>query len=296
MPGAFSRTGFAARGMGMGNAMSAVTNGNVVAYYHPALGVFQENNSFQTSYSFLSLDRSLNFLSFTKRFEFEDTTRAAGFSVGVINAGVDNIEERDNQGIKSGTISTSENLIFAGLSNKFSEKFALGVGMRFYYYSLYEDISSTGIGFDIGAIYSFSDNLKVAAKFSDINSQYEWDTTDLYGQEGKNTTENFPLLKTIGISYRLLQKKLQLAVEFESSNAETNYLRFGGEFNLYEGLFVRAGMDRLNLSNFDMPVRPSAGFSYFYKLDWVDLGFDYAYVFEPYAPSDKHILGLNFNF
>lgn len=296
MPGSFSRSGFAARGMGMGNAMSSVTHGNVVAYYHPALGVFQENNSFQTSYSFLSLDRKLNFLSFTKKFEFEDTSRAAGFSAGIINAGVDNIEERDNQGIKSGTISTSENLIFLGLSNKFSDKFAFGVGVRFYYYSLYEDISSSAIGFDIGAIYSFTDNLNISAKLSDINSAYEWDTTELYGQDGRNTTENFPLLKTVGVSYRLLQNKLQLAVEFESSNAETNYLRFGGEYNIYEELYVRAGVDRLNLTNFDMPVRPSAGFSYVYILDWVDLGFDYAYVFEPYAPSDKHILGLNFKF
>ncbi|MDR3668141.1 MAG: hypothetical protein P4L35_14965, partial [Ignavibacteriaceae bacterium] len=63
MPGAFSRFGFGARGMGMGNAMSAVTEGNLVSYYNPALSVYQERNSFQTSYSILSLDRSLNFLN-----------------------------------------------------------------------------------------------------------------------------------------------------------------------------------------------------------------------------------------
>ena len=64
VPGAFSRTGFGARGMGMGNAMSAVINGSKVSYYNPALSVFQKGNSFQTSYSFLSLDRKLNFLNF----------------------------------------------------------------------------------------------------------------------------------------------------------------------------------------------------------------------------------------
>ena len=53
-PGAFSRIGFGARGIGMGNAMSAVTSGNLVSYYNPALTVFQQGNSFQTSYSFLS--------------------------------------------------------------------------------------------------------------------------------------------------------------------------------------------------------------------------------------------------
>ncbi|MFH1195318.1 MAG: hypothetical protein V1720_06375, partial [bacterium] len=68
MPGAFSRMGFGARGIGMGNALSAVIDGNLVAYYNPAVGAFQQGNSFQTSYSFLSLDRSLNYLSFTKKF------------------------------------------------------------------------------------------------------------------------------------------------------------------------------------------------------------------------------------
>ena len=109
-PGAFSRMGFGARGIGMGNAMSAVTEGNLVSYYNPALSVFQENNSFHTSYSFLSLDRSLNFLNFTKRFDFyssKDTSlenrvprSTAGVSIGIINAGVSNIDGRDNQGIR----------------------------------------------------------------------------------------------------------------------------------------------------------------------------------------------------
>ena len=79
MPGAFSRMGFGARGIGMGNAMSAVKEGNLVSYYNPALVPFQEGNSFQTSYTFLSLDRSLNFLNFTKRFELGKKENADGF-------------------------------------------------------------------------------------------------------------------------------------------------------------------------------------------------------------------------
>ncbi|MGB5289477.1 MAG: hypothetical protein WBN42_13405, partial [Ignavibacteriaceae bacterium] len=62
-PGAFSRIGFGARGIGMGNAVSSITEGELVSYYNPAITPFQENNSFQAGYSFLSLDRSLNFLS-----------------------------------------------------------------------------------------------------------------------------------------------------------------------------------------------------------------------------------------
>ncbi|MGE5681305.1 MAG: hypothetical protein ACM34K_10550, partial [Bacillota bacterium] len=77
MPGSFSRMGFGARGMGMGNSVSAVTDGNLVSYYNPALSVFQEKNSVNASYSFLSLDRKLNFLSFTRKFELRSKKDSA---------------------------------------------------------------------------------------------------------------------------------------------------------------------------------------------------------------------------
>jgi len=93
--GAFSRIGFGARGIAMGNAMSAVINGELVSYYNPAVTVFQNNNSVLTGYSFLSIDRNLNFLSFSRRFDFyskKDSLvenpklrNSAGVSIGVIN-------------------------------------------------------------------------------------------------------------------------------------------------------------------------------------------------------------------
>ena len=101
MPGAFSRMGFGARGMGMGNALSAVTEGDLVAYYNPALSVYQQGNSFSSSYSILALDRSLNFIDFTRRFDFGQKTNSdgstsprstAGISIGLINSGVSNID------------------------------------------------------------------------------------------------------------------------------------------------------------------------------------------------------------
>ncbi len=163
MPGAFSRMGFGARGMGMGNAMSAVITGNKVAYYNPALSVFQEGNSFQTSYSVLSFDRNLNFLNFTRKFEFGKKNskgefigkpRVSGLSAGIINASVDNFQERDNQGNVRGELSPYENQFFVGLANLFSEKFTIGFTAKFYYSKLYEEIKTSTFGMDIGLIYA----------------------------------------------------------------------------------------------------------------------------------------------
>ncbi|MBX3008557.1 MAG: hypothetical protein KF816_11110 [Melioribacteraceae bacterium] len=303
--GAFSRMGFGARGIGMGNALSAVTEGNLVSYYNPALSPFQKNNSFQTSYSFLSLDRSLNFLNFTKKFEFgtqtdtEGNTKprsTAGISAGIINAGVSKIDSRDNQGRKLGDISTSENQFFVSVANRFSNKLAIGIAFKFYYYKLYEEVTSTSLGIDIGAIYLLNDNITLSFMISDLNSKYSWDTGKLFGTSGLKTDDQFPISKKIGASYKFTNQNLILAAEFENSNAGTNIFRGGAEYMIYENLFIRAGFDKLNISNSDFPVRPSAGFSYLYSLSSTVIGIDYAFAMEPYSLFDQHIVGINLNF
>lgn len=304
-PGAFSRMGFGARGIGMGNAMSAVTTGNLVSYYNPALSPFQENNSFQTGYSILSLDRSLNFLSFTRKFDFYSTknssddnkpSRTAGISVGIINSGVSGIDGRDNNGLPTGELSTSENQFFLSVANRFSEKFSMGISVKFYYYKLYEEITSNALGLDIGALYKVNNYWNISLMLSDINSKYEWDTSPIYGQQGLATKDEFPLMKKVGVSYFNPDIKLLTALEFENSNAGTNIIRVGAEYNIFENLFLRGGIDQLNLSNTDSGLKPSLGFSYSKAFgEWI-VGIDYAFMIEQYSSSDRHIIGINLQF
>jgi hypothetical protein len=304
-PGAFSRMGFGARGIGMGNAMSSIINGNLVSYYNPAVVPFQEKNSFQAGYSFLSLDRSLNFLSFTRKFDLyssKDTstspqpTRTAGISAGIINSGVSGIDGRDNNGLPTGELSTSENLFFLSLANRFSNKLSLGITVKFYYYKLYEDITSSGFGLDLGALYKVDDNWNISLVISDLNSKYEWDTSPIYAEQGLSTIDKFPILKKIGVSYFNPGLKLLAAIEFENSNAGTNILRGGVEYNIYDGLFLRGGFDQFNFSNIDASLKPTLGFSYSQKLNDFILSVDYAFMIEQYSSSDRHIVGVNFNF
>lgn len=303
--GAFSRIGFGARGIGMGNAMSSVTTGNLVSYYNPALSPFQENNSVQTGYSFLSLDRSLNFLSFTRKFDFYSSKDSsidkkprstAGISAGIINAGVSGIDGRDNNGLPTKELSTSENQFFLSVSNRFSEKLSLGIAVKFYYYKLYEEINANGLGIDIGALYRVNDNWNVSLMISDLNSKYEWDTSPIYGQQGLSTTDKFPTTKKIGVSYNNLELKLLTAIEYENSNAGTDIIRLGAEYNIYENLFLRGGIDQLNLSNTDAGIKPSLGFSFAKPFGDLIIGVDYAFMIEQYSSSDRHIIGVNFQF
>ncbi len=305
-PGAFSRMGFGARGIGMGNALTSVTDGNLVSYYNPALSAFQNDNSFQSAYSFLALDRSLNFLSFTRRFDFysdkdsiaenRKPRSTAGLSIGVINSGVSNIDGRDNQGFKTKELSTSENLFFVGLANKFSDKVSVGLNIKIFYYKLYEEVTSTSVAFDIGVLYRLNNEINIALKLTDINAKYKWDTAPVYGQSGTTTEDKFPFLKTIGISYKNKESRILAAIEIENSNAGTNYLRSGIEYNIYEELYLRAGIDQFDLSNTEIPVKPSFGFSYSTQIGSIMAGIHYAFVIEPYSPADRHIAGISILF
>ncbi|GAB4300886.1 MAG: PorV/PorQ family protein [Ignavibacteriaceae bacterium] len=304
-PGAFSRLGFGAEGIGMGNALSAVIYGELTGYYNPALSVFQEGNSFQSSYSFLSLDRSLNFLSFTRKFDFfskrrsEDTTKpqaTAGISIGLINSGVNNIDGRDNQGNPTGPLSTSENQFFGAFSVKITDQFAFGIAAKFYYYKLYEEITANSFGLDFGILYRVSGQLTASLVVSDLNSKYKWDTTPVYGQDGTILEDKFPMLRKIGISYFFNELNLLASAEFENSDAETNIIRAGIEYQIYEGLYIRGGIDQLDLSNSDVLPKPSAGFSFHKELAGFIAGVHYAFVPEQYSPEDRHVVGLSINF
>ena len=305
-PGAFSRMGFGARGMGMGNAMSAVITGELVSYYNPAVTVFQENNSVLTGYSFLSIDRNLNFLSYTRRFDFyskKDSLvenpkprNSAGVSLGVINAGVSNIDGRDNNGLPTGELSTSENQFYLAFANRFSEKLSIGITAKFYYYKLFEEISTTSFGVDIGVVYKVNDQFTVALAVIDINSKYKWDTSPVYEQNGVITEDKFPNLRKLGVSYLNKEIGLLASLEYENSSAETNILRAGVEYNIYEGFYLRGGIDQFNLSNTDWPIKPALGFSFYKSFGNFKVGVDYAFVIEQYSSNDRHVIGLTFNF
>lgn len=304
--GSFSRIGFGARGIAMGNSISAVKQGNLVSYYNPALSVFQEDNSFNATYSFLSLDRSLNFLNFTRRFDFysskdtiEETRKprsTAGLSLGLINAGVSDIDARDNQGFKRDALSTSENQFFLGLAIKFSEKIAAGLNAKFYYYKLYEDITTTSFGIDIGLIYTLNSNISLSFVMTDLNSKYKFDTSPIYETEGILTENKFPLTKKIGAAYIFSNIPLVISSEFVFDSYGTKILRLGGEYQLIEEVMLRAGLDNFQVNNFDQPIRPSFGLSFIKEFSPIKIAFDYAFALEPYTAMDRHIVGLNFIF
>jgi hypothetical protein len=298
-PGAFTRMGFDAKGLSMGNAGSTITSDNYTTYYNPALCSFQEKPTVSATYTFLDLDRNLNTLCYIQqvRIKQEDTTKTlfAGFAAGLINAGVSDIEERDIDGFLTQTISTFENQFFFSFAARFVEDLSIGATFKFYYSKLYEDVTSSGFGVDIGILYIVNDKLSVSGVIKEINSTYIWDTFQLYGQSGNTTKDKFPLLKKIGASYKITNMYL-VVVEFENSNQGTNILRIGCEISLLDFLCLRAGVDRLDLSNSDNGIKPCVGFGLTKDMSSFDLNLNYAFCLEPFTHSPFQMVTLTAQF
>lgn len=290
MPGAFARLGFGARGMGLGNAMTAVTGGDVAGFYNPAATPFLTSNAVSLSYGLLSLDRSLNTLSYSQAVH-----PTAGFSVGILNAGVRKIDGRDADGFQTEEYYTSENQFSFSFANRMSQYVSLGIGLKIYYYRLFEKVSSTNLGIDVGGIVRLAENLRLGLAVQDIGAKYKWDTSSIYGEQGNTTTENFPTLRKVGVAYEFNDRAGMLSVELENSNKNTNIVRAGGEVNLRESLTLRAGIDHFDTRQ-SSQTAPAFGFTVRTTVEEFAPALNYAYVVEPYGVFAMHIISLSTRF
>lgn len=289
LAGAPFRLGFAARGIGMGNALSSVPDGNINSYYNPALLPFQLLPTVLLSYGSLSLDRRLNFASYTQHLNPD-----AGLSVGLINAGVGNIDGRDNDGQPTDTYSTSENQFFFSFGLIPARKISFGVTAKVLYYNLYSGVKSTTVGMDLGMLYSISDEFNLGIVLQDVLSKYKWDTSKLYGENGSSYIDNFPMRKRFGISYNSRDWGLIASGEIEWIGS-AGYARIGTEVEIFSGLQIRGGIDQISFAG-DVTAKPSVGFSVQTQVASWNPRIDYAFVIEPYISSGMHYLTLSLSF
>lgn len=310
--GSFARLGFGARGLAKGNAMVSDVFGDYSGYYNPALSCFQEDANLNLGYSFLSLDRKLNFIGIAKKITMENG--GAGISLSWINAGVTDIDGRDNDANKIGDFSTFENQFYLGTGFLLDENLALGVGFKLYYAKLFDEVTTNSIAFDIGAVYKVKPDLAIGVTLRDFSAKYKWETNSIYGSNGKTTEDKFPTLFNLGASYLLPQNFGVVSLEFEtmlphkveetSSEITYNpenlyYLKVGAEIILTEQLKIRAGLDRIGLNEEDFggSLKPGIGVGFrkvFAKN--ILLGIDYSFQLEPYTKQPLQNLGINFNF
>ena len=316
--GAFARMGFGAKGLAMGNAMVSNSFGDVSSYYNPALSCFQVQGFANLGYTFLSLDRKLNFVSFSKKFNLQSNKKGgAGISLSWINAGVNNIDGRDNDTRQLGDLSTFENQFALGTSFLIDENFSLGVAFKLYYAKLYDKVTTNSVAFDIGAVYKLYPNLSFGLALKDISARYKWETSKIYGSSGTTTENKFPVLLNLGSTYLLpknfgtvslelesyinpkLETKDETGVVINSDRKINYYLKAGGEIKVSNNLYLRAGIERIEFGSEDFwgNIKPGFGIGFYRNFTkGIILGIDYSFQLEPYSHEPVQNLGIGFKF
>jgi hypothetical protein len=313
--GAFSRMGFSARGLAMSNAMVSNIYGDLYGIYNPALATFQTDGLVNLGYSFLSLDRKLNFVGFTKKVKLPNQeTGGAGITVAWVNAGVSDIDGRDNDTRSIGTLSTFENEFYLGTGFIVNEKISIGLGFKLYYSKLYTDVTATSFALDLGALYKASDKLAFGFMIKDLGAKYEWQTSGIYGDNGNTTQDKFPKVLDLGATYLLPKSiglvSLELRQYFNpSAEADTNgvvpettdntVLNFGAEINIVNQVKFRAGLGRMDFSadDFTGNLEPSFGLGLNKSFSKnINLGIDYSFQLEPFTHDPVQNIGIVFKF
>ncbi|MBV6478460.1 MAG: hypothetical protein HGGPFJEG_01215 [Ignavibacteria bacterium] len=312
--GAFSRMGFSARGLAMSNSGVSDIFGDISGIYNPALSTFQEDGKVDLGYTFLNLDRRLNFLGFTKKFKLPKQEKGgAGITLAWINAGVSDIDGRDNDTRQIGMFSTFENEFYFGTGFKLSDMISIGVGFKLYYAKLFEEVTTTSFALDFGGIYKANENLAIGITLKDIGAKYEWQTSQLYGSNGNTTEDKFPVLLDIGAAYNLKKHNMIVSLalqqyftktesDFENStgeNSNNTIVKFGVEKLIIGQFKLRAGIDRMDLSSDDFfgNIKPSAGFGISKNFSKsINLGVDYSFQLEPYTHNPIQNIGIVFKF
>ncbi|GAB5519896.1 MAG: PorV/PorQ family protein [Rhodothermales bacterium] len=313
-PGAFARLGFGARGIAMGNAQVADGSGFASPYYNPALAPLTAQQNLEGTVGLLTLDRELQYLQLAAPLR-----PRAGVAAGLIHAGVSNIDGRDASGFHTQDYSTDEYMAFLAFGLRVSERVSWGLSMQLFRADLFDDLTPVNsIGLDVGLSVQVSDALRLGFVADDLLARYSWDTSGLYGNDGKTTSDRFATRLRLGASYTMLDDQLRIVGEVESSVANTEvidrrgellgntlvvrdnserlllqdtYLRVGAEYILTPAFAVRSGFDRLG-GPASGGTSPSAGFMVEQGLGNLLLRVDYAFTLEPYAVSAMHLLTL----
>lgn len=283
--GAAFRLGQTAESIALGNARAALTLRDPDVFMNPALAPFQTSKVVSMGAGIFPLDRSVQTISYGA-----PLPPAAGIAFTLHRVSVSNIDGRDRNGIPTGELSVAENLISLSFGLRPAPAFTFGVTAKLLYAQMVEGLTSTTVGLDAGATYLLSNEWRIAAVFRDLNSKYRWDSSPVYGREGRQTTDLFPVRSVFAVGYTPESWPLSAAIEAEAV-AGGWLFRGGVEAVVHPMLRLRTGIDAADPSDVN-GVRWSAGLAVENTgITW-DPSFHYAFLAEPFSPGGAHILTI----
>jgi hypothetical protein len=232
------RYGSNAREFSLAGALIADKTPGFQAFSNPALLQFTRSNQVGVSFQNMSLDRSIKSFSFAKRLPPN-----AGVGLALLQSGTDNIQGKNsmNQDTELFSSSEIEGIISFGVG--LGSKFALGINIKAFFTTIYEDYKGNGISGDIGFIYKFNRHLFIGGIIKNLNASYNWKV--IIGEDERSYEENFPLEYSMGLAYSGI-KGVSLFIQEDimvTPNDDVNYrTRIGSEYKLKNKIKLRGGL------------------------------------------------------
>ena len=288
--GAFLRMGTSARSLAMGSGFTAEIDQGFSAYHNPASVAFLNKRQLAFSHHALNLDRRLMMSSIST-----SIPPTAGLGVAWVSSGVDNIQGRSTSGYKTQILSTSEDAIFISFAQRITPWLALGINVKILSQQLpmnESQLAGKGTGFDIGFMVLPEEKLRFAFMIQDLNTNYQWNTGQVFEAEGRVYKESFPTMYRLGTTFTFQRIYFvgDIGVVANQDDILGMTMRFGGEYQISENYFIRGGFGN---SRFSL----GAGLNFTF-LNLNDAFFDYAVVIEPHSASQGmiHVFTYAFNF
>lgn len=313
--GAASRIGFGPRGIAMADAFTATTSEGIYPYYNPAHAATQSDSK-QLDLAASSLEFDRIFQTASLQFRLPPN---AGLYFGIIRAGVKDFDERSLSGYPLGTFDASEYQFTTAFGINFSKKVKAGISFKLNYANYHPDLSSTtGVGIDLGLLYSVRPDLNFGFAIQDMFANYTWNSSDLYGtSQARNVVNTFPTRFKWGLA--LQKEKYTISTEFEVQayvsevterevflnansaptifettneiNTSSGIFRLGGSWKTHERFTLRGGYKLMDTTSSESGSF-SSGFSVHLPFDSFAPSIDYAFVIEPYGVANMHVFAL----
>jgi hypothetical protein len=271
---AYLRAGAGARALGMGGAAVALVDDVTATVWNPAglsrLGIY--GTQFGSMTSFLTHERSLNYLAFAQHME-----GVGGVGIAVQHYALEQIEAFDAQGNSGGFFSDQELALGLSFGGLLDYRLRYGLTLRGLWQGLAE-ARAFGYGGDLGFQYqpSLASDFRVGLNLQNPIGSLTWDS----GRQDPVA----PNLK-LGLADKVLEGRVAIAADLDVPLGAQGELstHLGAELWLIQGLAARAGLNRRDIT---------AGATWAHEFYQID----YAWSLPQNQLGDSHQLSLILRF
>ncbi len=266
-PGEWLSRFSSARTLGLGSAYVAIADDPLGVLWNPAGLSLMNENELRFENAQLFGESTLNSFGFAV-----PGSHLPSFGIAVVSMRGGEFQRTNDMNDDLGTFRPGQTAYLLTASKAFSPRFAIGANVKYVQQSV-EEFTAGGMGFDLGASYKATSNLRVGASVVNIGGP---------SIALREVDETYPMTIRGGAAYDVLGGRGRLAMQLDHSDGLGMRMHGGAEYWLQRGLALRAGFDH---------TEATGGFGYRFMERYQ---FDYGISDHPLGLT--HRVGLSWKF